>query len=122
MKKIFLAVALLTSGLVLQAQDLRPGNNTKSKERVTIAELGDRTEYTKYYASGQIKERGYYQNGERHGIFVFYHETGRVLIQGQYFHDKKVGTWLTTSADQSQHYELVYGPNGRVSAQLWAAQ
>lgn len=122
MKQIFLSVALLTSGLVLQAQDLRPDNNPSSKERMTIAVLGDRTEYTKYYASGQIKERGYYQNGERHGIFVFYHESGRVLIQGQYFHDKKVGTWLTTSADQSQHYELVYGPNGRVSAQLWAAQ
>jgi hypothetical protein len=122
MKQIFLAVALLTSGLVLQAQDLRPDNNLKSKERMTIAELGDRTEYTKYYANGQIKERGYYHNGERHGIFVFYHESGRVLIQGQYFHDKKVGTWLTTSADQSQHYELVYGPNGRVSTQLWAAQ
>ena len=63
MKQIFLALALLTSGLVLQAQDLRPDNNLKSKERMTIAELGDRTEYTKYYANGQIKERGYYHNG-----------------------------------------------------------
>jgi antitoxin component YwqK of YwqJK toxin-antitoxin module len=122
MKQIFLAVALLTSGLVLQAQDLRPDNNPNSKERVTIAEFGDRTEYTKFYESGQIKERGYYHNGERHGIFVFYHESGTVLIKGQYFHDKKVGTWLTTSADQSKKYELVYGPNGRVITQLWAAQ
>jgi hypothetical protein len=48
--------------------------------------------------------------------------SGTVLIKGQYFHDKKVGTWLTTSADQSKKYELVYGPNGRVITQLWAAQ
>jgi len=122
MKQIFLALALLTSGLILQAQDLRPETNHKNKERFTIAEQGDRTEYAKYYVSGQVKERGYYHNGERHGIYVFYHESGKVLIQGQYFHDKKVGTWLTTSADQSQHYELVYGPNGRVSKQILAAQ
>ena len=122
MKKTFLLVALLTSGLITQAQDLRPDPTPNANERITIAELGDRTEYTKYFESGLIKERGYYRNGERHGTFALYSESGDVLIHGQYFHGKKVGTWLTTSADQSQHYVLVYGPNGRVSAKHWAAQ
>ena len=58
MKKTFLLVALLTSGLITQAQDLCPDPTPNANERITIAELGDRTEYTKYFESGQIKERG----------------------------------------------------------------
>jgi antitoxin component YwqK of YwqJK toxin-antitoxin module len=99
MKQIFLAVALLTSGLVLQAQDLRPDSTPSKKERVTVAKHGDRTELTKYYITGQIKERGFYQNGKRHGNYVYYHESGRVLAQGQYFHDNKVGAWLSATYD-----------------------
>ncbi|MEY2971890.1 MAG: hypothetical protein RL738_731, partial [Bacteroidota bacterium] len=70
MKKTLLLVALLTSGLIAQAQDLRPEPTPAANERMTIAELGDRTEYTKYFENGQIKERGYYRNGERHGTFA----------------------------------------------------
>ena len=81
MTKTLLAVALLTSGLIAQAQDLRPEPTANANERVTIAEQGDRTEYTKYYQNGQVKERGYYRNGERHGSYVLFNERGLAVVQ-----------------------------------------
>ena len=122
MKKTLLLVALLTSGLIAQAQDLRPEPTANANERVTIAEQGDRTEYTKYYSNGQIKEHGYYRGGERHGSYALYTEDGVAVVQGQYFHGKKVGMWMTTAADQSQQYMILYGNNGQVTTKFLAVK
>ena len=122
MTKTLLAVALLTSGLIAQAQDLRPEPTANANERVTIAEQGDRTEYTKYYQNGQVKERGYYRNGERHGSYVLFNERGLAVVQGQYFHGKKVGMWMTTAADESQQYMIIYGTNGQATTKFLAVK
>ena len=120
MNKTFLLVALLTSGLIAQAQDLRP-EPTSATERVEQATFGELTEYRLYYSNGQLKQRSYVKNGKRHGTFAMYSENGSLLIQGQYIQGKKVGTWLTSAADQSQKYLVVFGTNGTFEAQTFAA-
>ncbi len=122
MNKNILLVALLTSGLIAQAQDLRPEPTATANERVTVADFGDRTEITKYYSNGQIKERGYYRDGQRHGSYVLYTEDGVAVVQGQYVHGKKVGLWMTTAADQSQQYLILYGANGQVTTKFLAVK
>ena len=53
---------------------------------------------------------------------MLYTEDGVAVVQGQYVHGKKVGLWMTTAADQSQQYLILYGANGQVTTKFLAVK
>ncbi|MDA8670511.1 hypothetical protein N9L60_06095 [Flavobacteriales bacterium] len=50
--------------------------NLKSENDSTNAHDG---EFLSYYENGEIKEKGYYKNGEKNGVFFSYTKTGKIL-------------------------------------------
>jgi hypothetical protein len=50
--------------------------NLKSENDSTNAHDG---EFLSYYENGEIKEKGYYKNGEKNGVFFSYTKNGKIL-------------------------------------------
>lgn len=46
-----------------------------------------------YYASGAIQMKGYFHQGLRHGIFIFYNEDSTYSSAGRFYLDNPVGKW-----------------------------
>ena len=80
MKKLILISALLFSFNVI-AQDLPPDG------KFTVNHKNGET-----YLTGEVK------NGEKHGTWEFYYESGQLQAKEKYNEGKPIGVWKTFSA------------------------
>ena len=80
MKKLILISALLFSFNVI-AQDLPPDG------KFTVNHKNGET-----YLTGEVK------NGEKHGTWEFYYESGQLQAREKYNEGKPIGVWKTFSA------------------------
>jgi len=56
---------------------------------------GKKEGHWKYYLlTGQLWEKGNYDNGEEEGIWVRYHPNGQMHFKGDYKNGKKDGSWV----------------------------
>jgi antitoxin component YwqK of YwqJK toxin-antitoxin module len=51
--------------------------------------------FYEYYASGELKEVGAYENGVRVGNWKMYYKNGKIRQKGRYSKGVKVGVWKT---------------------------
>lgn len=83
MKKLFIAVMLVVSGVIF-AQE----NNVKHEI------VNKMVKSTYYYDNGQIQQEGFYKNGKVHGEWISYDMNGEKVAIGKYENGKKVGKWF----------------------------
>lgn len=101
--------------------------NRKKQLWIQTAELGNETgSYFRYFRSGRLNEKGFFDGGLRTGDWVRYYPDTKVEEKGSYENDKKVGEWFyyypTGAKEASENYsatgELIsrttYYPNGNV--------
>ncbi|RYG03029.1 MAG: hypothetical protein EOO02_09315 [Chitinophagaceae bacterium] len=69
--------------------------------------------YMNFYANGNVKDSGYYQNGLREGIWEEWVEDGNIKSQGFYSQGKKTNTWKFYSKDGKLKYMKAYNKNGK---------
>jgi len=50
-------------------------------------------QYINYFANGQVKDSGVYNNGFRNGIWVELLQDGNIISKGAYLNDKKIHSW-----------------------------
>lgn len=60
-----------------------------------------------WYPNGELKSRGEYVNGVKHGLFKFYRDDGE--LEHQAFFYKNVEVWRSTSPDDRPSDELLAG-------------
>ncbi|TGK55329.1 hypothetical protein EHQ16_08185 [Leptospira kanakyensis] len=102
--------------------------NRKKQLWIQTAELGNETgSYQRYFRSGRLNEKGFFDGGFRTGDWVRYYPDTKVEEKGSYENDKKVGEWFyyypTGTKEASEVYNsegellkrVTYYPNG----QLW---
>lgn len=61
-----------------------------------------------YYPGGQIREKGFFEAGKRHGIWNSYGTNGKITSRVQFKHGKKHGTWLLWDEQGVLRYEMRY--------------
>lgn len=107
-------------------QNYKPGNR-KKQLWIQTTEMGNETgSYHRYFRSGRLNEKGFFDGGFRTGDWVRYYPDTKVEEKGSYENDKKVGEWLyyypTGTKEASELYsnegELLtrstYYPNGNL--------
>lgn len=92
MKKSFLIVVLLVSGIVF-AQE----NDFKHQIQDQLVKS------TFFHENGKIQQEGFYKDGKVHGQWVSYDENGKKVAMGQYNEGTKIGKWFFwTGADLTE--------------------
>ncbi|TGK88194.1 hypothetical protein EHQ23_04940 [Leptospira bourretii] len=115
-----------SDGKLYIEQNYKVGNR-KKQLWIRSAELGNETgSYHRYFRSGRLNEKGFFDGGLRTGDWVRYYPDTKVEEKGSYENDKKVGEWFyyypTGAKEASEIYsnegELIsrstFYPNGKV--------
>ena len=74
-------------------------------------------EFTRYYANGQIAQRGPIKNKKLHGVWVSYSKEGEKVSQGIFKKGKKTGKWFFWNEEGL--IEADFNDNKLVSAVSW---
>ena len=74
-------------------------------------------EFTRYYANGQIAQRGPIKNKKLHGVWVSYSPEGKKVSQGTFKKGKKTGKWFFWNEEGL--IEADFNENKLVSAVSW---
>ena len=74
-------------------------------------------EFTRYYANGQIAQRGSIKNKKLHGVWVSYSPEGEKVSQGTFKKGKKTGKWFFWNEEGL--IEADFNDNKLVSAVSW---
>ena len=64
--------------------------------------------YLAYHNNGKVKSEGYYAHGLEHGQWCDYHSNGRPAAKGRYQDGVEVGTWQFWSEDGTPEDDVVY--------------
>ena len=91
----------------MQAQDVKP---LYEKE-------GDLVKATFYHDNGNIAQLGNFQDGQLHGEWIMFDESGKKVAIGQYSLGMKTGKWFFWKGDLLQ--EVDYSDNRIVSVVNW---
>lgn len=94
---LFLAAPIVTSKLIKAEVygDFFPDGSTKSirtMRRTLDGELENHGRFESYYPSGRIESAGFYEEGMRHGEWIWFFEDGSVKARCIYRHDKGIFT------------------------------
>lgn len=82
---------------------------------IQTAELGNETgSYHRYFRSGRLNEKGYFDGGYRTGDWVRYYPDTKVEEKGSYENDKKVGEWFYYYPTGVKEATEVYSENGEL--------
>jgi len=89
---------ILTISAIVICTHAIAGGNVETKtltDGTTIDRISSQLyKVTSYYKNGQVKEIGHYKNGERHGSFTRYSESGLKEASAFFYSDKKDGLWI----------------------------
>jgi antitoxin component YwqK of YwqJK toxin-antitoxin module len=69
-----------------------------------------------YHENGQVKSEGFYRSGIKHGAWVGYYANGQLFYRGAYSDGKKEGLWVSYYDNAKIFYEGHYNAgkeNGR---------
>lgn len=64
--------------------------------------------FSDYLVNGTKIQEGQYQDMQKNGEFVFYHETGNERLKAQFTNNLPVGTWQWNYPDGSKHFSLLF--------------
>lgn len=64
--------------------------------------------YRDTFPNGQVKEEGFYKNGEKTGLWVYYWQNGEKKVVGTYEKDQPQGTWVFFDEKGQQIAEGTY--------------
>jgi antitoxin component YwqK of YwqJK toxin-antitoxin module len=109
MKKLFIAVMLVVSGVIF-AQE----NNVKHEI------VNKMVKSTFYYDNGQIQQEGFYKNGKVHGEWISYDMNGQKVAIGKYENGKKVGKWFFWSG--ADLMEVDYTDTRVAQVKKWSSE
>lgn len=109
MKKLFIAVMLVVSGVIF-AQE----NNVKHEI------VNKMVKSTYYYDNGQIQQEGFYKNGKVHGEWISYNMNGEKVAIGKYENGKKVGKWFFWSG--ADLMEVDYTDTRVAQVKKWSSE
>lgn len=109
MKKLFIAVMLVVSGVIF-AQE----NNVKHEI------VNKMVKSTYYYDNGQIQQEGFYKNGKVHGEWISYNMDGEKVAIGKYENGKKVGKWFFWSG--ADLMEVDYTDTRVAQVKKWSSE
>lgn len=78
----------------LNAQDLLSKKYHKNGEvKSLILQFGNDIQVTHYYDNGQLKEKYFYSDNMRQGMFRTWHANGNIRFTGSYAKDIRTGKW-----------------------------
>ena len=69
-----------------------------------------------HHENGQVKSEGYYRNGKKHGAWAGYYANGQLFYRGAYSEGKKEGLWVSYYDNAKIFYKGRYNAgkeNGR---------
>ena len=69
-----------------------------------------------HHENGQVKSEGYYRNGKKHGAWAGYYANGQLFYRGAYSDGKKEGLWVSYYDNAKIFYKGRYNAgkeNGR---------
>jgi antitoxin component YwqK of YwqJK toxin-antitoxin module len=80
---------------------------------MSIIEWGNENgPYFRYFPSGNLQEKGFYDGGNKTGDWVRYYPDTKIESKGSYSEDKKVGEWLHYSPEGSKEAFEAFSQNG----------
>ena len=86
----------------------------QNEKELVFNEESNLIEATYYHDNGVVSQTGTFNlDRELHGEWISYNEEGEMIVQGQYAHGKKIGTWKFWKNDMVK--ELVYANNAIAS-------
>lgn len=109
MKKLFIAVMLVVSGVIF-AQE----SNVKHEI------VNKMVKSTYYYDNGQIQQEGFYKKGKVHGEWISYDMNGQKVAIGKYENGKKVGKWFFWSG--ADLMEVDYTDTRVAQVKKWSSE
>lgn len=74
--------------------------------------------YFRYYPSGNLQEKGFYDGGNRNGDWVRYYPDTKIESKGSFLEDKKVGEWLYYSPNGTKEAYENYSQSGDLLQRL----
>ncbi len=95
MKKLFTTIFILAA-FILNAQ----GTVLEEVKKPTYEKEGDLVKVTKYFDSGEVKEKGFYDADKKlTGKWMQFNKKGKKTTIAHYYKGKKVGKWFVWKAD-----------------------
>lgn len=105
-----------SDGKIYIEQNYKSGNR-KKQLWIQTAELGNETgSFHRYFRSGRLNEKGFFDGGLRTGDWVRYYPDTRVEEKGSYENDKKVGEWFYYYPTGAKEASEVYSDDGELIA------
>lgn len=115
MKTLALTLALLISGITF-------GQSSITGKPVVEKVTESSSKATWFHANGSVREVGYFLNGQKHGTWISYDESGNKVMEANYNNGVKDGNFSAWFSNGSIHYHIVYSDGKRVLATEWDSQ
>lgn len=117
MKSLILAAALMF-GASASAQN--GTSQTAGSSALEVSnEDGKLMKVTWYHTNGVVRETGYFLNGEKHGQWMTFDESGKKLSEANYKEGQKDGNWSVWHDNGTVRYHMVYSNNKRIMVTEW---
>jgi len=139
MKKLSLLLAMLITGLNLDAQNVKLVNGlyqdengglfsgllvTKNENSIKANELNVVAgkldgSVTYYYPNGKVLETGSFTQGIKSGLWIRYAQTGAKTAWGAYEAGKKHGNWMVWDESGNKRFDMHYDAGQK--AGVWSS-